>query len=424
MRQMFSILIVLLAIGLEESCAQNTSVDLEYRINPIYSRGFRQPLYDGDRAGFFTMHRTRLILNYNDSDSLRAELILQDRRAWGEVNERQDVAEIAIFRAWVEKKLGSNFFVKLGRQGLVYDDQHLFGGLNWGGTLAHDLALGKYETQSFEAHLGLAFNSNRINELKRELFLQNFYKNMQFLRLHKRWKKAKSTIWFVNHGLEKADTTVAYTQTFGTNTSVQLTPKVKVTGVYLKQVGRNSSNRKVNASFLSALLLYKVTNKLSLSFALDRMSGSDVRSLNDPEAKSSTYSILYGLRHGRFGFIDYFYLLIEPVSGLQDFYFLLDFSLSKKINIKNYVHYFATDANTYATTDQAFSDPLDSFLGIENDFQVSYNVSKDFKASLVHAIMFGSDTLDEMFGGTPSRENQAFYLVITASPRIFEKNSN
>ena len=90
-RHIFSILTFLTMFNTAELNAQETSVDLEYRINPIYSRGFRQPLYDGDRAGFFTMQRTRLILNYANKDSLRAQVILQDRRAWGEASDRQDV---------------------------------------------------------------------------------------------------------------------------------------------------------------------------------------------------------------------------------------------------------------------------------------------------------------------------------------------
>lgn len=421
LRLKFGAFLILALTSVAPTNAQITSLDLEYRFNPIYSRGFRQPLYDGDRAGFFTMQRTRLALNYSNKDSLKAQVIFQDRRAWGEVSDRQDISEVAIFRAWVEKNITPEFSIKLGRQGLIYDDQNIFGGLNWAGTLAHDVALTKYESQKIKAHLGLAFNANRVNELKRDFFRPNLYKNLQFVWVRKEWEKVKSSFWFVNHGLEKADTTVAYTQTFGTNTHIQLSSKLKLKGVYFQQIGRDVTNRKVNANFLSTHFVYKAADNLSLTLALDKMSGSDVADLNDPTTKSSSYDNLFGLRHGRFGYLDYFYLLIEPTAGLQDFFLKIDHSPSTKFNIKNLIHYFRTDANSYATSDFTFSDPLDSFLGVENDLVLSYQFSKDFKASFGHSIMFGSNTLDEMFGGTPSEENQFFYAVITASPRIFEK---
>ena len=140
---------------------------------------------------------------------------------------------------------------------------------------------------------------------------------------------------------------------------------------------------------------------------------------SDPSAKSSTYDNLFGLRHGRFGYLDYFYLLIEPTAGLQDFYIKLDYSPSNKFNIKNLLHYFRTDKDSYAVGDLTFSNALDSFLGVENDLVLTYKFSKDFKASFGHSIMFGSNTLDQMFGGQKSRENQFFYMVITASPKNF-----
>jgi len=415
------LLVLLLMLNVSEISAQNTSLDLEYRFNPTYSRGFRQPLYVGEKAGFFTQQRTRLILNYNNPDSLKAQVILQDRRAWGEVSERRDVAEVAIFRAWLEKSFGSNFSVKLGRQALIYDDQHLFGELNWGGTLTHDLALGKYQKGTFKAHLGLAFNANRVNELKRDLFQPDLYKNMQFLWLSKKWNNLKSSFWLVNHGLEKADTTVAYTQTFGSNTSTQLSNKLKFTGVFFQQIGREQSNRKVSANFISLQLLLKSRENLSFSLGLDRVSGTDLGDLADPSTKSSTYDILFGLRHGRFGYLDYFYLLIEPVFGLQDYYAKVDFAPIPKLRIKNNVHFFKTDADAYAPIDITFANPLDSFLGVENDLTLSYAVAKDFNVTFGHSIMFGSNTLDEMFGGAPSRDNQFFYAVIVATPRIFER---
>lgn len=411
---------VISIVSSEKATAQQTSLDLEYRFNPTLSSGFRQPLYDGEKPGFFTLQRTRLILNYNNPDSLKAKLVLQDRRAWGEASERADVAEVAIFRAWIEKQIGTNFSIKLGRQGLVYDDQHLFGGLNWGGTLAHDLALGKYENDKFKAHLGLAYNANRVNELKRDLFQPRLYKDMQFLWLHKEWGKAKSSFTFINHGIEQADTTANHTQTFGTNTSVTFSDKVSAKGIYFHQTGKDGLGKDVNARFWSLQLVFKPTNSLKLTVGSETVSGTDLLEFATTN-KSSTFNILYGLRHGRFGYLDYFYLLFDPIFGLKDYYTKFDFSVTKKLSLRNHIHYFSTAGAVYAADDFAFSNQLDSYLGIENDFLVSYTWSKDFKASFGHSVMFGTDTLDEVFGGGKSKDNQVLYMVITASPRLFDK---
>lgn len=404
-----------------ELSAQQTTLDLEYRFNPVYSRGFRQPLYAGDRAGFFAMQRTRLILNYENQDSLLARLVVQDRRAWGEVNERQDVAELAIFRAWVEKKLGEKFAIKLGRQGLVYDDQHLLGLLNWGGTLAHDLVLGKYERKDFKAHLGLAFNANRINELKRELYERDFYKNMQFLWLHKDWAKLKSSLILINRGLDKPDTTLSYTQTFGTNTSFQINNKLALKGIYYHQLGRDITDRKVNAHFWSAQLLYDLSNNVKVTAGIETTSGTDGNLISIPGETNQSFDILYGLLHGHYGYIDYFYLLIDPVFGLHDYYVKAEVKASNKLQIRNHVHLFYSNADAYRPDDLLFTNTLDPYLGLENDLLLTYSWSKTFKASVGHSIMFGTSSLDAMFGGTPSRENQYFYMVITAAPRLLHK---
>lgn len=417
---MSMLLVLLLMCAPGNLAAQQTSLDLEYRFNPTFSSGFRRPLYEGEKPGFFTLQRTRLILNYDNPDSLKAKLVMQDRRAWGEVDERADLAEIAIFRAWIEKQMGENFSLKLGRQGLVYDDQHLLGGLNWGGTLAHDLALAKYNKDDFKAHLGLAYNANRINELKRELFQPRLYKDMQFLWLHKDWEKVKSSLTFINHGIEQADVSTNHTQTFGTNTIFTINDKISAKGIYFQQTGKDGIGKKVNARFWSLQLILKPTDVLQLTLGSETVSGTDLGEFSSSN-ESSTFNILYGLRHGRFGYLDYFYLLFDPVFGLKDYYAKFDFSLSKKLNIKNHVHLFSSAAGVYAANDVTYANQLDSYLGIENDFLVNYTWSPDFKASLGHSIMFGTETLDEVFGGTRSKDNQVIYMVITASPRLFEK---
>ncbi len=201
MKTFLLIVYTVLALASISALGQDITINGEYRINPVYSRGFREPMYKGDKAGFFTMQRTRLIVNYSNIEDLDAELIIQDRRFWGDQDDRADVANMSVFRAWVEKHFTENLSVRLGRQGFIYDDQHLLGDPNWVGTRAHDAALIKFEKNGFKAHVGLAYNANG-QELKREVYDYNMYKNMQFAWLEKTLINNSITFIFINRGME------------------------------------------------------------------------------------------------------------------------------------------------------------------------------------------------------------------------------
>lgn len=409
------VLLVLVAHALS---AQEISVSGEYRINPVYSRGFREPMYEGDKAGFFTMQRTRLIFNYKSESDLNAEIVLQDRRFWGDQEDRADVANIAVFRAWVEKYFTPKFSVKLGRQGFVYDEQQLLSDPNWVGTRAHDAALFKYETAGFKAHLAAAFNANG-QELKREVYdFSRNYKDMEFLWLEKEVNKSSFTFIFINRGMEKGDTSSVYTQTFGPYADIHVTDKLSFRGLYYYQMGETTDGLDVSASFYSAQLIYEPSKTLWFNAGVDAGSGTDQSQLDNPSnTKSGTFDRLYGLHHGKFGYIDYFYINKPTWMGVQDYYLKAKVGITEKLSVEDHIHNF----ETWATID----DPNDGshmshHLGVENDILLNYKVSSTFKATLAHSIMFGSATLDQFFGGQPSRDNQVFYAVITATPNFFK----
>ncbi len=399
--------------------AQEISINGEYRINPVYSRGFREPFYSGDRPGFYTMQRTRLILNYNKKEDLDAEFIIQDRRFWGEQNDRADVASIAVFRAWVEKYLSSGLSVRIGRQGLVYNDQQILSEPNWVGTRAHDAALIKYEKAGFKAHLGGAHGSNG-QDLKWEPYKYNMYRNMEFLWLEKSAYKNSVSFIFLNRGMEKADSSVAYTQTFGPFANLKLSKRLSFKGLYYYQIGKNTAGKDVSASLFSTQLFYNANDAISVNLGMDVTSGTSQTLLDDPNnTKSHSFDRMYGLHHGKFGYLDYFYVNNPTLSGVHDYYVKLKAKVAKNFTIDNHLHSFATSA-TINNIDGA---EMNKQLGVENDLLLSYKFSSTFKATLAHSIMFGTPTLDQFFGGQKSIERQVFYAVITATPSFFKSKS-
>lgn len=400
------------------SNAQVTA-DAELRFNPVYSRGFRLPLYEGEQPGFYTMQRTRLIVNYLSENDLKVEVVVQDRRFWGDESERADLPTLTLFRGWAEKYFSNNWSLKLGRQGLAYDDQYLFGERNWGGTMAHDVALLKYEGGLGKLHVGAAFNSNG-GELKREHYEQKMYKTLQFAWFNKQLGRLKTSLIFINNGEESADTVVHYTQTFGTNTTLSLTDDLELKAIYYHQLGEDTESKAVNAHLLSLQSIYKLSPNAKFTFGADINSGTNALDMSNPEYnQNNTFDRKFGLLHGQFGRLDYFFVKKSTTQGIRDYYIKADIK-ANKLRIRNELHGFAND--------QDLANPIDgqvvgAFLGIENDLRLGYKFSSTFSATFGHSIMFGTSSLDAFFGGTPISDSQFFYAVVTVNPKLYNSSS-
>ncbi len=70
----------------------------------------------------------------------------------------------SLARAWIDFKFESDWSTKVGRQVLSYDDQGIFGGLDWTveGSF-HNTTLLKYTKEDFELDIWIAFNQNGIS---------------------------------------------------------------------------------------------------------------------------------------------------------------------------------------------------------------------------------------------------------------------
>ena len=70
----------------------------------------------------------------------------------------------AVFEAWANINLGKGWSTKLGRQVISYDDQRIFGGLDWAQQgRNHDAGLLKYKKDKFILDIGLAFSQDFDN---------------------------------------------------------------------------------------------------------------------------------------------------------------------------------------------------------------------------------------------------------------------
>ncbi len=420
-RKTLIILFVATAILSNNIFAQFT-LSSEFRFNPVYSRGFRSQFTSNDKPGAYMHQRSRLISSYKKEKDIEVNITLQDWRIWGDQNERKDIAEITLFRAYVKKWITPQLSFKAGRLGLSYDDKHLFGGRNWGGKMAHDAAILMYEDSTFKSHLILAYNANGW-DYNRDIYEYNFYKTLQTIWLHKDWSKLKASFYIINRGLEKAsDTSVVFNQTIGPHLTYKLSDALTIKAMYFHQLGKDTSLNAINANYISVQAMLKVSDKLGLTLGMDRGSGTDAGKLNDVNNKdNNTFDRMYGLIHGHFGYLDYFYRKFNP-PGTTDGYLKLKITPNKKWTIDNHIHGFFNSADVFDPMDA--TKVVDPFLGVENDLKITCKVSSDTKVTFGHSIFFATDSMDKtVFGGGTSKDNQFTYFVITMNPTFFKSES-
>lgn len=400
--------------------AQTTEISGHYRINPIYSDGFRKPLVGNDKPGFFTMQISRLQLNYNHEGELDAELVIQDRRFWGDESAREDNATVTIYRAWIQKYFTPSLSVRLGRQDMVYDNEFFWGELNWGGTLAYDVAKVMYEKDEIKAHLALGYNANG-QELQRQPYEPTNYKNMVFAWFNKSTDKYSVSLSFQNLGFDKPDTTIAYMHTFGTETTLTPSDMVELTGIYYHQLGHSTDSKRINAYFYSAQAKFKIGSKMSIKLGADVSSGTSQNNLENVNYNTkNTMSRPFGNIHGHFGYLDYFFLNeAKTFMGINDYYIKAEINPTPKIKIENQLHDFFTNQSINNMNDTA----MDKNLGVENDFLITFKMKNTVKVTLAHSILIGTDTFEQYWGAGPIKGTQFFYAVITATPVFFQSKN-
>lgn len=388
----------------------------EYRLNPLFSDGFRIPRTEGEKTEFYVNQRTRLILNYEKKNDLKTEIIFQDLRSWGTYKVNGPAGNFSFFRAWAEKNINEKWSVKLGRQGLIYDDQYVFGGLNWGGNMAHDAGLLKFQDSTFQAHLGFIYHSNGF-DLTREEYEYKNHKTMQFLWMHKDAGNLSASFLFLNRGLERPDGSLNtyFNQTTGANVSYKFSDKFSLKGIFYYQFGDDTvaTKNKISAYLYSLQASYKASDKLKFTLGTDVLSGE---AMNSTDNTKNNFDQLFGLRHGHFGYLDYFYVKLWPETGLEDYYLKTDIKLSKKTKLAVHWHSFFSQA-TVIDPESGLAE--DDYYGSEIDLKLTIKQSADFKASLGFSHMWVSDTYEAYYNNNNTLGSSAIYAVIVIKPTLF-----
>lgn len=380
----------------------------EFRPRTEFSRGYKSLAVEDQNMSTATAQRTRLNAIFS-SEGVKAKLVLQDVRFWGsqpQLVANEDYAT-SVHEAWAEIKLAENFFLKAGRQELVYDDSRIFGNVGWAHQArSHDLALLKIEND-FKLHFGIAHHENA--DVTNNFYNgPDAYKDMQFLWFNKTWEKTRLSLLFLNNGVPvfvtQNEQENRYSQTLGGRITHSL-DEVTLAGNLYYQTGELPSMQKISA--LNLLLEASLKNGFTAGF--EHLSGNSY----DKNDKNYAFNPFYGTNHAFNGHMDYFYVgnHINSV-GLNDVY--LKYSYKKeKIGFTGHLHYFASAGKISADAK--------NYLGTELDLGISYAVQPNASLSAGWSLMFAGESMELLKGGDHTAGQHWGFIMLSVTPTFLKQ---
>lgn len=418
MKYLFSCFLLTL-IGLSYSTSSTAQITTSAEIRPRaeYRHGFKTLAAAEQDAAFFIDQRTRLNLDFT-SKNLQTYLSVQNIHVWGDQPQlvTNNGVALGIHEAWAKVKLDTRLSMKLGRQEISYDDQRIFGSVNWAQQArSHDAALFIFQDSTFTGHLGFAFNQDRPQLTTTLYTIPRNYKTMQFLWLNKQWGAIKGSFLFLNNGLQvtrsNGDFETNFSQTIGGRLSWKENKFGANLGIYYQGgVNGDTLDSKVNAYYLGGDISYQVHQNFALTAGVEVLSGNDQL---DANGENNAFNPFYGTNHKFNGYMDYFYVGNHVGSvGLNDFFIK---TLYKKNSFSTGLdlHLFYTNSNL---ADAKTGGSMDSGLGTELDYTISWKIKAGATFKLGYSQLFGTSTLEALKGGDSDETNNWMWAMVIFKP--------
>jgi hypothetical protein len=419
------LLVALLSFSVQLIVAQ-FNLEGEFRPRTEYRHGFGSILTDSTDAGFAISTRLRLNGGYS-TEAYEFYLSLQDVMVWGESRQLKPEDgnnSFAVFEAWASIDLGNGLSSKIGRQILSYDDQRIFGGVDWSQQARnHDAAVLKYGNDKFRADLGLAFsqdfdNPGGFQSVGTAYNTTGFfsYKTMQYLYIRQNLKNLSGSVLLLNNGFQNfivdgesrtADGT-SNLQTFGAHLEYKRGRVEAALNAFL-QTGEQQNRVDVGGAYLLGLdLTYIASDKIGVGIGTELISGNKTNTANKTEA----FFPLYGTNHKFNGFMDYFYVGNHANSiGLFDIHARANFKLGEKSTLLVKVLNFRAEQELPGG---------ESALGTEIDLVFSHDY-KGFGVKLGYSQLFASDGMYELKGvaeAAAARSQNWAWAMLTIKPKF------
>lgn len=395
-------------------------IDLELRPRSEYRNGYKQLPNDTTTGAFFTGQRTRLSFSFINENKLATQFTLQDARVWGQYEPKNATANIQIFEAWAEPYLNSNFSVRIGRQKLSYDNQRLFAENNWTLTgAAHDALNFRYNNDRLSSDLAFAFN--QTGEQITGTNYKPAFTNYKFLAVN--YLNYKINKKFTLTTLNSSDGYQSSTDPEKTNYRFTDGGRIEYqsgrfyatfSGYY--QWGKNEKGVDLSAWYIQPEIRYTAPNKLIARLGAEVFSGTDSQS---GSTKDHSFSTLYGTGHSFNGSLDLITKFPSETgnAGLINPYLFLIQPLNAKWELRSDFHTFSLKEN-YHNNNQ----PIDRFLGFENDWLLGYKPNSFTKIDLgfsYAAVTESFEIIKKAAVGSHEHMPVWGYISVTFKPQLF-----
>ncbi|ADV50814.1 hypothetical protein Celal_3550 [Cellulophaga algicola DSM 14237] len=404
--------------------AQTFDISADLRSRFEYRHGYSNLFLDDADPAAFVKQRTRLNMGY-EADKLQLFIAVQDVSTWGDTRQLLDVDgndSFSLFQAWAQLQINENWSTKLGRQVISYDDQRIFGGVDWAmqGRF-HDAAILKYKKDNFMFDLGGAFSQEQEAIEGNAYTIQGFfsYKTMQYAYLKKSWENTSASLLFLNAGFQDftgdanniADG-VSYRQTLGSYFEFPI-EKFNFVGSAYYQFGKANATTDL-AGYQVSLEGTYATDKVTYGLGIELLSGTD----QEGASKNKSFFPLYGTNHKFNGFMDYFYVGNHANNvGLNDVYAKAVITTGEKSNLLIKGHYFSANAD--------LTDDAAKYLGTEIDVVYTQKLMPFVKLNIGYSQMFASESMSIVKGGRPNdNTNNWGWVQLTINPTLFKTNLN
>lgn len=426
MRLNITLLCFFLLLSFSGRAQTNFSFNGQYMNRAEYRHGYSTLDTARQDAAFFISQRVRLISSIKLS---KAEIYMsiQDVRTWGSTPNLaiDNAGLLSVHEAWAALRVNKKFNLKVGRQEIAYDEDRIFGNLDWAmQARRHDAALLKFydSASNTTLHFGFAFNQDKEQLAGTTYTIPNNYKTFQYVYFNHAFGKIKTSFLFLNNGIQftKPNTTpVEYTTVFSQTFGPRLVykeagKKLSWNAAFYYQTGINNQNRSLSAYDFLSEVAFQITKTFSLTGGLELLSGTD--EIGADPTKSKSFNPLYGTNHRFNGYMDYFYVGNHFNSvGLHDFYFKGLIS-RQKVLFGASIHFFNTAADV--NDDSQSATVATSRLGTELDLTLNYNISNGISMQSGYSQMFATKSL-EYLKNTPDGSNQTnnwAYLMLIVRP--------
>jgi hypothetical protein len=411
-------ILAILCIGLGMAgYAQEFEISAELKPRFEYRHGFKTLAVDSINAATFVSQRTRLNFGYK-SEKLNAYFSVQNVRVWGDVSTlaTSDKNGTTIHQAWAEAILTNKFSIKFGRQEIIYDDQRMFGNVDWAQQArSHDALITTFkpnENNRIDLGLALSAEGETLTEVD---YTVNNYKSFQYLWYHTNLKDVGLSFLILNNGLAYDDINdeqqVDYNQTFGTHATYGKS-KLKADASIYFQTGQ-IADMDLSAYNFALNAHYAISDSFNVGLGGEFLSGTD---MNSTDNKIESFNPWFGTNHKFNGWMDYFYVgnHINNV-GLVDLNATFAYK-KNKFSAKVVPHIFSSAA----TIVDSMGEEMSNTLGTEIDLVLSYKFSKDINFQVGYSQMFATESMEILKGGDKDATNNWAWAMITVKPSLFK----